>query len=316
MSSEKVEYPFILFDDSTKWDWTSVPVFVEGVRVTTHGDGGGWPPAEPDDESNWTYFGEKRINIGLLLMQVNVKTRSDMFNTQEVIINNRQAKIDFNNAEAARQMEQQAAEMAEAKKSGKVGEIFGYVATALICVAAVITMNPVLLATAVVSVGMLIATETGGMDALVEEVGLEAFIVIMVVLAIIMMGAPWMFASAGGTAAVAGASAGRAARAAAFAERCSSQYQAAGAAANAAAGFATVGSGAAKIDSSRHAYKAQVTLALVTRTFADVEFTQGQLQDMLEIIVDTLERFSIVFEMSREIMDQNAETRFWIASKA
>jgi hypothetical protein len=221
-----------------------------------------------------------------------------MVNTQYVIINAGSLKISNANAEIVKQMAEQAANVAKAEKGGLVGEVFGYVATAITVIVAVVTLNPVLMMAAVISISMIIATETGALETLIEKIGMEAFIAIMVVLAIVMMFAPIGAASAAGTAATTTAK--------------TTQQLVAGA--EIAAGTAQMGADVSQAVSAKFIFDASMINGLVTRILAGIEVDRGKLDDLLELFQFSMERYYFILGQGREMIETSALTQRNIAS--
>ncbi len=176
-------------DDTIKALDSQKPLFGAGER--SHG---GMPTAYSGQGSNaepsyMTAFPKSQsgVDLGLLVMQLSINARDVGSKTSEARINSKQGEIEGLNREQNEKIEESVAKMAKAEKGGLFGKIFGWIATVASLIGGALTLNPALVAIAVIGMGMQIANETGLTEKIAELMGPKAFAAVMGVLAVAMM---------------------------------------------------------------------------------------------------------------------------------
>lgn len=235
---------------------------------------------------------DNTANIGLMIMQVQIKSRNNAVSTIEVSINLQNGKIMSSNAEALEKMLEQAANLGKAKKSGLFAKIAGWVAVVFTAAAAIALGNPVLFAAAVFGASMMIASQTGLTEKIIDAIGMEAYIAIVVLLTVLLVVAAVVVpvASVGLVAATIGS------------------------VATIGAGVAGVAAGSSQIVTSVYTHEGQVNEADASRALAEMGFSQDVLDDVLELFRGQMELFEKAIRLAHQLIDENGDLNSHVAS--
>lgn len=236
-------------------------------------------------------------DIAVWVLTLQNKTRALTFSTQEAVINVWNGRISSKNDQALEQLLVQAENVAKSKKGGKWMKVFSWVSVVLLTVVAIVTVNPVLMAAAAISIAMLVATETGAMEKLEEKMGTKAFVALMVVIAVVMV-----VCTAGAGSGMAAATLSRTAVIVT-------------AAAQTAAAGAAIASGVSQIITAKFAHNAAMAAAAVTRFLAQVEENRGELEDQMDIFVESIEKGEVILRAALDLIYENGKLNSDVASR-
>lgn len=228
------------------------------------------------------------VDVAIMVLAISIETEVAITKSGNLKITIKENELHEINNETLDKIAQAVEAMSKARKSGEMGRVFGWVAAAAAVVVATVTLNPALMAVALMSIGMMIAQETGGMEDLAEMIGQDAFIAVMVIIAIVMVVAPMAAPTAIGGAATSAAAAS--ARGATASSQISHNASTVRVAAQAIEGGSTVASGAYTYDNAKYEAESARDRAKADKLSARSQVISDHIQDMIDWIIELLEK--------------------------
>lgn len=224
------------------------------------------------------------VDIAIVVLSLRMKMGDTKVKVMEASVNaHNELKIGMNN-EKIQLAEEQSEAVSKSKKGGVFGEVFGWVAAIATVVVAVATLNPVLLTAGILSVAMLVATETGLMDELVDAIGIEAVMAIMIVIAIITIATPTGPISGLATAAKVTSAA------------------------------AEIGGGTAKIVTAKFLREAELAGIDIEVLFARMQLSDGTIDRLIEKIIEVMEQNESIFVKTDKLIKDSGQAGIAAAS--
>lgn len=246
------------------------------------------------------------IDIAIMVTSLAVEGQETGSKTVQVIIQMKEGQMASLNATAMKQIAEAVEAMSKSSKSGSFGKVFGWIAVAATLVVATITVNPALAAVAIMAITMMALQESGHMQKLAEEIGTEAFIAVMIIIAVLMIVVPFIAPAALGGAASAGTAA------ASTAAQASKMTAMTNMIANNAARIRTVGaaieggatgvSGGAQIDSAKYRHRSETLSADSDRSIAEHDKAAEYISQAVDFFIDFMERHERNKQYAREIV--------------
>ena len=254
------------------------------------------------------------IDISIMVMALSTEGQEKGSKAAQVVIQIKQGEMNGLNAQAMAKIEEALAAQAKSGKSGELGKIFGWIGVAASILAAVVTMNPALMAVAVMAITMMSLQETGQMEKLAQEIGTEAFIALMVIIAIVMIAAPMaMPAGAGGAAATTAATVSQAEQSVILATIANNAARIQ-ATMNAIDAASSVTSGAFYVESAQYQHESATASADSDRKLAQSDRAAAFVDQFLGFYVEMMSKYDSSKQSAYEIVSDTHETNKIIAN--